>query len=421
MPQSEFCRTQFAARCAGVLALGLALAAGAARAADGDAPAWTFGGFGSLGMVHSNEDKADFTSSVLKATGAGYSNRWSGDVDSRLGAQLGVTLNKQWSGVLQVISEQRLDNTYTPIVEWFNIKYQATPELALRFGRIALPMFLAADYRKVGYAYPWVRTPVEVYGAVPISNSDGADLSYRWNYAGVKNVVQAFYGRTTIKQGQPFQAGASGVAGISNTSEYGAASVRVSLLSANMTVDLARPLFDAFRQFGPQGAAIADRYDVDHKRVNAVSIGASYDPGQWFAIGEIGHFVSRSFLGETTELYASAGYRFDSVTPYLSYARAKANSAITAPGLTLSGLPPPLAGAGAALNAGLNSLLISVSEQATFSAGLRWDMIPNAALKLQVDRVSPHNRSRGTLINLQPGFRSGRTATVASVVLDFVF
>ena len=56
--------------------------------------------------------------------------------------------------MLQVVSEQRLDRSYRPIVEWANIKYQATPDLSLRFGRIALPMFLAADYRKIGYAYP---------------------------------------------------------------------------------------------------------------------------------------------------------------------------------------------------------------------------------------------------------------------------
>ena len=80
------------------------------------------------------------------------------------------------AGVL-LISEQRLDNTYRPRVEWANLKYQVTPELALRVGRIALPMFLTADYRKVGYAYPWVRPPVEGYGSLPISSSDGVDAT----------------------------------------------------------------------------------------------------------------------------------------------------------------------------------------------------------------------------------------------------
>ena len=64
---------------------------------------------------------------------------------------------------------------------------------------------------------------------------------------------------------------------------------------------------------------------------------------------------------------------------------------------------------GDALNAGLNGLLaVTVSQQSTFSAGLRWDALPDVAFKLQVDRVRPRDGSRGTLINVQPDFRSGR-------------
>jgi hypothetical protein len=53
--------------------------------------------------------------------------------------------------------------------------------------------------------------------------------------------------------------------------------------------------------------------------------------------------------------------------------------------------------------------------------GVRWDLATNMALKLQYDRVTPHRGSRGTLINLTPSFRSGQTAQVASVALDFVY
>src|SRR4051812_36987865 len=97
--------------------------AGAARADEAAAtPAWTFGGFGTIGIVHSDERQADFTSSVLKSSGAGYSRSWSGDVDSRVGMQVGASLNRQWSAVLQVIAEQGIDGSYKPIVEWCNIK-----------------------------------------------------------------------------------------------------------------------------------------------------------------------------------------------------------------------------------------------------------------------------------------------------------
>jgi hypothetical protein len=141
------------------VAVAAALLTGHAHADDQDAaPNWSFSGFGSAGVAHSDYRKADFSSSILKAEGAGATRDWNANLDSRLGGQLDLKLDKRWSAVLQVVVEQRYDLSYKPHVEWANVKYQATPDLALRAGRIALPIFLVADYRKVGYAYPWVRT-----------------------------------------------------------------------------------------------------------------------------------------------------------------------------------------------------------------------------------------------------------------------
>ncbi len=384
-------------------------------------PSWSLRGFGSAGVAYSDHAGADYTSSVLKASGAGASGRWSGDVDSRLGAQLGVKAGKQWSGVLQVISEQRLDGSYEPIVEAANVKFQATPDLSLRVGRIAVPMFLAADYRKVGYAYPWVRTPVEVYGAIPFNTSDGVDASYRWNRGALNNVTQAFFGRTHMRLPGSGHIEARKLAGVSNSVEYGAASARVSMLTTDLTIDVLREFFNGLRAFGPQGAALAEHYAVERKRANALSIGVSYDPGNWFVMGELGRIKTRSFLGETTGVYASAGYRLGHFTPYLGYARVRANSPTTEAGLRLDGLAPAAAGTGAGLNAYLNWLLTTVPVQRTVSVGARWDVVTDVALKVQLDRVQPLGGSRGTFINVQPGFRSGRPVTIASAVLDFVF
>ncbi|WP_313032738.1 hypothetical protein [Massilia alkalitolerans] len=78
----------------GVLALGLMAAVGRAVAATGEAaaadaaaaPAWKFSGFGTLGAVYASVRNADFSSTILRANGAGRSEAWSPDVDSRLGA-----------------------------------------------------------------------------------------------------------------------------------------------------------------------------------------------------------------------------------------------------------------------------------------------------------------------------------------------
>jgi hypothetical protein len=402
--------------------LGLALS-GTAHGADepGLAPALRVSGFGTLGVVHASEREADYTSSVMKANGAGGTRRWSSDVDTRLGMQLDATLARRWSAVLQIVSEQGLDNSYRPRVEWANVKYQVTPEVAVRAGRIALPVFLTADYRKVGYAYPWVRPPVEGYNVLPITSSDGIDATLRWSVGPVRNASQVFYGHSAVSLTPPLHVYARGGIGVSNTSEWGAFSVRANAISAGISSDIGSELFGALGAFGPAGQALGARYALDHKRLTLVNIGLTYDPGAWFMMAEAGRMNGHSFLGATRSAYVSAGWRWHAFTPYATWASVRATGATSDPGLPVGALSPALAPTAAALNAGLNALLATIPQQTSAAAGLRWDLWTNMALKLQYDRVTPHDGSRGTLINQTPRFRSGHTVHVASVALDFVY
>lgn len=403
-------------------AIAAALLAGAAvQAQENKDPTFSFGGFGTAAVVHSDYRQADFTSSILKGEGAGASRAWNATMDSRVGAQLGAQLNRRWSAVVQVVVEQRYDQSYKPQVEWANIKYQATPDLALRVGRIALPIFLAADYRKIGYAYPWARTPVEVYGGVPITNSDGADAAFRWQHAGVKHVTQLFFGRTDISLTDTTGIKARGIRGITHTAEFGATTLRASAFRASLDVNIFRPVFDAYRQFGPAGAAIAERYDVDNKRYDGLAFGVNYDPGSWFLMAEGGATNGRSFIAKSLGAYASAGYRAGAFTPYVSYSWVNSRQPDGEQGLPLAGLPPQAAYLAAQLNGGLSSLLKTIPSQTSLVAGLRWDFSADMALKLQAERVMTREGTRGALINLEPGFVSGRAVHVTSAMLDFVF
>lgn len=384
-------------------------------------PGWTFSGFGTVGAVHSHGKDADFTASALKADGAGRTASWSRHVDSTLGAQLDFRFSPRWSAVVQVVSEQRLDRSYEPRAEWANITYQATPELALRLGRIALPMFIAAEYRKVGYAYPWARTPLEVYGVLPISNSDGADLTWRWEGGALRHTTQAFYGHSDTPLVHGARLHGKAIAGLSHTVERGALSARASLLTTRITLTLFPELFRSLEAFGPQGRDIAGRLAVDDTRATATSIGVDYDPGPWFVTAEAGRSKSRSYLGSTTSAYAGAGYRYDDFTPYAGYARVWGSPPGGAHALPLEGLPRAQAAAGAIVNAGIAALLHTVPSQSTLMAGLRWDVAPNIALKLQHERVTPRSGSRGLLINASAGLRSDRAARVSSILADFVF
>jgi hypothetical protein len=384
-----------------------------------DAPVFSFSGFGTLGVVHSSEDQADFTASVLKPDGAGYTHAWSADVDSLIGAQLIVNLNSKLSAVVQVISEQDPFGTYDPHVEWANVQYQFTPDFSIRVGRTVLPVFFLTATRKVGYTFPWVRPPLEVYRILPVSSNDGADISYRLSTGGLISTFQANAGGVDSKSPTGDFKARRGW-GFSYTAEYGSMTARATWQNANVTVASINSLFEAFRQFGPQGIAIADSNDVDDKRFSTVAVGASYDPGQWFVTSEWGSSHSHTVLGKIDAWYVSGGYRFGEFTPYLTYAESRPDN-LSDPGLTVSALPPYLAGPATGLNAALNGILSSKPAQNTTSVGIRWDFLKNFDLKLQFDHIEIGDGSTGTFINPQPGYQLGGDANLFAATIDFVF
>jgi len=395
-------------------------ASAAAAGDDSAAKMFSFNAFGTFGVVHSSEDQADFTSSRFKPNGAGYSHNWSSDVDTRFGAQVTANFTSKLSAVLQVVAEQSYDNTYAPVIEWANVKYEFTRDFYIRVGRILGPGFLVSDTLKVGYANPWVRPPTEVYTLNPISNNDGVDASYRVHLGAATNTTQALYSnKLRDKFPSNYISTARNYWGIFDRLEYRAALVSVSYTQASINLQPSLPLFDAFRQFGPQGSAIADRFELVDKPAPTLTFGASYDPGRWFAMTEWTRVNTHSFIGVNTGWYVSGGYRVGQFTPYITYADLTTRTR-SDPGLNLASVPTSEAGTVAALNAGLNFALGTLPVQNTVSVGSRWDFAKNVALKMQLDHSEFGPGSPGTLINLQPGFKFGGAVNLYSVSIDFV-
>ena len=151
------------------------------------------------------------------------------------------------------------------------------------------------------------------------------------------------------------------------------------------------------------------------------NIGVNYDPGNWFVMAEAGRTHTGSLLGDSRSMYVSGGLRQGAFTPYATYAKVRATGATVAKGFPVESLPAAYQPAAAALNAGLNTILSTIPQQSTVSAGVRWDVHANAALKLQLDRVTPRGGSRGTLINTTPAYRPDHAIQVVSVTFDFVY
>lgn len=402
-------------------------------------------GYGTLGLTHSDLHSADFVANNLSQTeGAGYSKDWSPDVDSKLAVQIDAKFTGRLSAVVQLISESNYNSSWTgspnpryrPSLEWANLKYQITDELSVRGGRLVLPMLLMSEYRKVGYAYHFVRPPIETYSETAVTNFDGGDLTYRRDFGGRVNTFALFDGGTAVRA--PARGTEGHLFGFYDTFEAGFLTLHASY--TNIEIKSADALFPAgfFTNFeaaaaglpgavGMDAAAAAqflsDRYDLAAHwlRFHNYELGAIYDPGTWFMMAEVFAHRNDGLLGNLFSGWVSGGYRYKTLTPYATYARVKKSSGSES--ISLTGLPPPLAAYGAAINGfvgGINRQS-NASSQQSFSMGLRWDVMKHLAVKGQYDRVDLDTGSHGLLVNIQPGFRPSSSANVLSATLDFVF
>lgn len=390
-------------------------------------PDLKFSGFGTIGAVHTNEENADFIGTRLQPSGAGYTRSTSFNPDTKLGAQVAATFTDKLSGVIQVVSQNRADNSYDPKIEWANLKYQITPELSVRAGRIALPTFALSESRFVGYANPTVRPSEEVYFASPVTSSDGVDATFRNKIGSVNNALQVYYGSTKI-QLPTSNAKGKAMWGISDTAEIGDLSVHAGY--GSITLDLNSAAFNSLRSglvglsavpgpVGTRAAELAGIYQLGDIKLGTLSVGATYDPGTWYVSGEVFKVSGESIFPDNRVAWSTlAGYRIGTWTPYIGFAKTTTAHNSQA-GVT------PAAGPATALNgvvAGLNGALTGLaSEQKTVTAGVRWDFMKNVALKAQYDRVTTSSTTSGMLINAKPGFRRGEAVNVFSVAVDFVF
>jgi hypothetical protein len=424
------------------LAAAIAIAAGTTTAHSATLEdIFTVRGYATLGVVHSDEENADFVANgQTQAEGAGASDRFSFDVDSKFGVQLDINITPRLSGVVQFVSEANDNNSwngdvnkaYQPSLEWANLSYRLSDDLTVRGGRIVLPFLMVSEYRKVGYANHWLRAPVEVYGLLPFSASDGGDISYRSSIGGTINTARVHYGVQSLRTIFKAQVEAWGV---NDILEIGSLSLRGAFMQLEFSTpgDGLAPLVDAFTGIASslpggigsnaaaQAARVENTYDPARgQRVKFIDLAVSYDPGPWFAMAEFVQTRSDGFLGDFDSGYVSAGIRWNKLTPYAIYAAVDAENR-NERGIPLAGLPPPLRGLGGVINNIVTGLANRESNQHTLSVGVRWDLASKFALKAQFDHVDLGAGSDGVLRNVEPDLNLGSSVNVIGVAVDYVF
>ena len=344
-------------------------------------PIFKINGFSNIGISHSSQSLGDYVIDNSVPKGPGLSENWSFANDTKLGVQLTGDLSPQISSVLQIVSEYQPNGTYNPEVQWANVKYAFDKDIYIRAGRIAIPTFLYSDTRKIGYSYPWIHPPVDVYSIDALTNSDGMDALYSFGIAQARNSITVFAGKG-FNRLPTVSIHRRNMRLIADSIEYGSALFRISYQDRQNSNDLIY-----------SGAWIA---------TSDLTVSASYDPGNWFLTSE---WIQRKSNTLSTAMYISSGIRVKKFTPYLTYSLSNQASFI-------AGLPPPSA----------TDIQNSLRSQNTTSLGVRWDFMKNTDFKLQFDQVHLGDNSNGFLANVPAGVNLyGTTFIVTSAVLDFVF
>jgi hypothetical protein len=304
------------------------------------------------------------------------------------------------------------------------VRYAILPDLAVRGGILAVPIFLQSDSRLIGFANPWVRPPTAVYSQSPFTNYRGVDLVYRHDFGGVNLTLQPYFGKAPTKvpdaaSGGHLTSDLDDLRGLNVAAEMGPWTVRAGYLQTQFTYRTASlaQLIGGIRAVAPLvpgAAALANSLEPIDKQIKFAALGVAYDSGNILFQSEYGKREADFFLADTTSYYATLGYRFGNVMPHVTLSRVRTDSPTSQSVIPAAGPLAPVA-------AGVNTLLSGQNPaQKVLALGVRWQFMRNADLKLQWDRINLPSGAVGNFQRAQPGF-AGSNVNVYSAAVDFVF
>ena len=341
----------------------------------------TISGFGTVGGSFTSDSNFAFRHDASEFTGA--SNQFDLPLESRLGLQARFDFGSGFSVTAQEVLRQRGATDFSPGTEWLYAQYSPNSEWQVRLGRVVLATFMYSDTRQVGFAAPWFRSPVEVYSQLPFNYLDGGQVSWQKPLGQFVVALQASYGSTSgVFQAGPLTitSNSKDILNISASVNYGDLLLRLAQTTLNVPTSL------------PLSATASIDYQLHETFLSA---GAQYDNGRAVVIGEWAKTKQNDApvlnlpLTESSQWYATAGWRFGKFLPLVIYGNIKEQQGI----------------------------LYAPSKSGAWSGSLRYDVTSNIALKAEVSRAQASNAQYWVTAN------SASTAyvNVYSIGADFVF
>jgi hypothetical protein len=374
-------------------------------------------------------DSADAGFSRLNQS-AGASTRPRADIDSNLGLQLTYDASPVWSATAQALVRKGATPHVQGELAWGYVRAKLDGGVSVRVGRVGVPVYMLSDYRNVGYANTAIRPPQEVYSLAVADYIDGADLTWKAGLRDFALSAQLFGGRNRTALaafGATAHVQLDGIVGLILQAERGPLSVRLGHTRTRATVDD----LDAINQLDGALRATADGYgftalteladalQVRRQPTSFTSAGLNLDGERLVLQAELARVRSGGYASSNTAWYLLGGYRFGALLPYAILGQLETDKVVanTVP----RGCPPGYPDECGALLGQLSSAVAMATptqEQKTVSLGLRWEVNPSSALKVQLDRIQTRHGA-GLFTNARPGFAG--PVLVGAVALDFVY
>ena len=336
---------------------------------------FSYGGFGTLGIAHSDTDQAIWVQNIQTygATNKNVDYR----TDSRLAVQGTVTPTQWLSGTVQALTEERYGPAMTTQLEWAFVKIKPLADLSVRAGRMELPTFLISDIRNVGYANLWLRAPDEVYGQPIFDVYTGFDATYQREVGPSVISFNALAGtsisETALAPGVQRRIIGHKMLGYNVTLEMNGITVRVSRITTNRT---------------------HEEYGITHPALSWSfgSVGVIYDRHDLMLQGEFIERRTSEPAFNVNGYYFLGGYHIGKWTPYTLYSV----------GETIGGADGNIA----------------FASMHVVAVGVRFDAFKNVDFKAQIEHATAYQG--GTPFENQTAGFNNR-GNIFSFVVDFVF
>ncbi|MFI8741357.1 hypothetical protein [Stutzerimonas zhaodongensis] len=354
-----------------------------------------FNGFGTVGFTHLGGEDDGRSYGVQGQT----NDSWRGDQLSKFGAQLSYGITDTVGVTVQATAKAQQDE-WKANLEWAYLSWQTTDQLMLRAGRLRSPVYMYSESLDVGYSYPWLRLPDEVYSQVQVTNYEGVDAVYTvplsygsvtFQVAGGQAKNRDYYAydeQFDIDYGNLFGASVSLA-----TNDFG--TLRVGYVEADIKTDISGTV-DA-SALGLGASRSLSLLSLDKEKGKFTSIGYQYDNGTWVSSNEwTSRMIENDSMESIDSFYLMGGRRFGDFLPHVTYAQLDDNG----------------------------------GRQSSWTLGLNYQAAPTVVVKGEYKRVDTKNGYDGVFTrNAQEVFENavGIAPTrnydgdIVSVGVDFVF